>query len=404
MKVEIRFPAAADSLDRTFVTWRPIEARLKLVEVPAASPNVPVTLSSTATAGGGRVNFAAFAGAPRTPTLNVMLPANGAEVTVWVGGVHPNASARFGDVAVEARPAAGGAVLGRKELMVRIRKNANLLTPTERDRFLRALATLNGSGAGRFAALRDMHKTAQSLAAAHGAPGFLPWHRVYMLDLERELQAIDGEVALPYWRFDQAAPNLFSRAFIGLPDGAGRVQFVAGHPLLNWVTDGVAGIQRGNVVGPNTVLPLRTEAQTLALGGGPPPTYANFDALESNPHNGAHSRHLSGFIIDPGTAPKDPLFFLLHCNVDRLWAKWQFLFGLHDPANARSFDPASTLAGHRLNDSMWPWNTAGAPGGTLAMSPMTPAPGPSPRIRDMINYLGKGGAQHLGFAYDDVPL
>lgn len=402
MNVEIRF-LTVDSQGRTFVTWRPIEARIRVVNVPAGSGNVAVRLSSTAIAGGGRVNFAAAAGGARTATLDVTLPSTGTEVTVWIGGAHPGASARFGDVAVEARAVAGGALLGRRELMVRIRKNANLLTAVERDRFLRTLATLNGSGTGRFAALRDMHRTPQSLSAAHGAPGFLPWHRVYMLDLERELQAINAEVTLPYWRFDQAGPNLFTRAFIGLPDGSGRVQFTAGHPLLNWVTDGVAGIQRGNVVGPTTVLPLRTEAQTLALGGSPA-SYANFDALESNPHNGAHSRHLAGFIIDPATAPKDPLFFLLHCNVDRLWAKWQFMNNLHDPANPRSYDPASTLVGHRLNDTMWPWNTAGAPGGTLSTSPMTPAPGPSPRIRDVINYLGKGGAQHLGFAYDDVPL
>jgi len=25
----------------------------------------------------------------------------------------------------------------------------------------------------------------------------------------------------------------------------------------------------------------------------------------------------------PGTSPNDPLFFLNHCNVDRLWANWQ---------------------------------------------------------------------------------
>lgn len=403
MNVEIRFPAV-DSQGRTFVTWRPIEARVRLINVPAGSPNVPVRLSSTTLVNGGRVNFSASLTGARSPTTTVTLPGNGTAVRVWIGGAFPTASKQFGDVAVEARRASDGLFLGRKTLMVRIRKNANALTAAERDRFLRALATLNGSGTGRFAQLRDMHRTQQSLNAAHGAPGFLPWHRVYMLDLERELQAIDGQVALPYWRFDQPGPNLFSRAFIGLPAANNQVQFTAGHPLLNWVTDGQSGIQRGNVVGPNTVLNLRTEAQTLALGGGPPPTYANFDAMESNPHNRAHSQHQAGFIIDPTTAPRDPLFFLLHCNVDRLWAKWQFTFQLENPATARAFDPASTLAGHRLNDTMWPWNTAGAPGGTLAPSPMTAAPGASPRIRDVIDYLGRHTGQHLGFAYDDVPF
>ena len=47
-------------------------------------------------------------------------------------------------------------------------------------------------------------------------PRFLPWHRAYLLDLERELQAIDPSVALPYWRFDQPAPNLFTPEFLGV--------------------------------------------------------------------------------------------------------------------------------------------------------------------------------------------
>lgn len=25
----------------------------------------------------------------------------------------------------------------------------------------------------------------------------------------------------------------------------------------------------------------------------------------------------------PGTSPNDPVFFLHHCNVDRLWWQWQ---------------------------------------------------------------------------------
>ena len=71
-----------------------------------------------------------------------------------------------------------------------------------------------------------MH-TSVSSPQAHGAAGFLPWHRAYLLDLERELQAIDPSVALPYWRFDQPAPNLFTRDFLGVSDALGTVQFSA---------------------------------------------------------------------------------------------------------------------------------------------------------------------------------
>ncbi len=65
---------------------------------------------------------------------------------------------------------------------------------------------------------------------------------------------------------------------------------------------------------------LRNETQTLALGN----QYAAFRSLEGNPHGSAHTS-FGGSISSIPTAAKDPLFFLLHCNVDRLWAKWQWL-------------------------------------------------------------------------------
>jgi tyrosinase len=134
--------------------------------------------------------------------------------------------------------------------------------------------------------------------------------------------------------------------------------------------------------------------------------------MEGNPHGLAHTS-FGGFIQDPATAPKDPLFFLLHCNVDRLWAKWQRQNSRFDPAQAASYDsnPANR-PGHNLPDTMWPWNgiTGGtrpptAPGGTMATSPCVSAPGPQPRVRDCLDYHGVVNASsHMGFDYDDVSL
>jgi tyrosinase len=102
---------------------------------------------------------------------------------------------------------------------------------------------------------------------------------------------------------------------------------------------------------------------------------------------------------------------LLHCNVDRLWAKWQRQFGRFDPATASSYDsnPPSP-PGHNLPDTMWPWNgvTGGtrpptAPGGTLASSPVATGPGPQPRVQSCLDYQGTlGGGNRMGFDYDDV--
>ncbi|KAK1225111.1 hypothetical protein PQX77_011981 [Marasmius sp. AFHP31] len=44
-------------------------------------------------------------------------------------------------------------------------------------------------------------------------------------------------------------------------------------------------------------------------------------ALEGRPHNAVHNR--VGGEMGPHWAPNDPIFYMHHANVDRVWAKWQ---------------------------------------------------------------------------------
>jgi len=389
-----------------FVSWAPAPCRIRMTNSAGAiPPAVSIRLSSASAPGGGAVGFRTGTTGPFTSTLILMVPTNGASVPFFTAGTV--ASSNFGDVRIEAR--AGATVVGSAPCMVRIRKNANTLKPPEKTRFIAAYAQLNNQGLGRFADFREMHRTGLALNQAHGAPGFLPWHRAYLLDLERELQAIDASVALPYWRFDQAAPNIFQLNFMGVSDNLGTVSFANNNPLQFWKTDGQTGVNRRPFF--NTALAppgLRTEAQTLALGT----MYSQFRIMEGNPHGSAHSS-FGGFISSTNTAPRDPLFFLLHCNVDRLWAKWQRLNSRFNSTVVNSFNNnMASPIGHRLADTMWPWNgvTGGtrppnAPGGPLAPSPIVPAPGPSPRVQDMLDYHGViSAASNEGFDYDDVPL
>src|SRR5688572_7929608 len=41
--------------------------------------------------------------------------------------------------------------------------------------------------------------------AAHRGPVFLPWHRDYILELEKDLQRLDSSVTLPYWDWTKDA-------------------------------------------------------------------------------------------------------------------------------------------------------------------------------------------------------
>ena len=404
MNVELQINNSADKNAR-FVTWAPSPCRIRVTNPTGViAPIVNVRIAGVSAAGGGGVVFRAGATGSFSSSLTVPVPINGTSVPFFVAG--RRASTNNGDVTIEART--GTTAVGSVPVMVRIRKNANRLTPAERDRFVAAFAQLNNQGAGRFADFRDMH-TQVSSPQAHGAPGFLPWHRAYLLDLERELQAIDPSVSLPYWRFDQAAPNIFTLDFLGVSDSVGTVQFSPTNPLQFWRTDGVQGINRRPRFNTAAAPPgLLTEAQTLGLGN----TYAAFSGLEGNPHGSAHVS-FGGSISAIPSAARDPLFFLLHCNVDRLWAKWQRQFGRFNAAQAASYtgDPGNPI-GHNLNDTMWPWNgitgpprPPTAPGGAMAASPCASAPGPQPRVRDSLDFQGSvNPAARMGFDYDDVPF
>lgn len=407
VNVVITIPGS-DAMGRAFLTWTPVEALARLVN-PSGTAAVAVTFRSAGPGGGLR--FATTRTHLGASTLPLTLPISGAPVRFFVAGEFGRPSVQLGDAMIEARGSAG--VLGTKRVTVRIRKNAQTLSAGERDRFVAALGTLNGGGTGRFRDFRDMHVDAAT-AEEHGNVGFLPWHRAYLLDLERELQSIDPSVALPYWRFDRPAPNVFTREFMGVPNATGSLQFTPGHPFNTWRTDGALGISRSPSFAPGAAPPgLLTETQTIALGGAAATaSYASFDVMEGNPHGLAHTSFNSGFIRRIHTAARDPLFFMLHANVDRLWAKWQWIRKRTSAADPRAFAPAvPNRVGHRLADTMWPWNgvTASprpqtAPGGTLAPSRSTTAPGNTPTVGAMIDYQAVAPGAPLGFAYDDVPF
>ena len=50
--------------------------------------------------------------------------------------------------------------------------------------------------------------------------------------------------------------------------------------------------------------------------------------------------------MGPGTSPNDPVFYLNHCNVDRIWEAWMVKHGRTYAPDDSSTNPV----GHRLND------------------------------------------------------
>jgi Common central domain of tyrosinase. len=410
------------NLDANYITWSPVPAQIRIVDTGAVTNMLAVKLrNQNPNQGGQVVLFAPFPGPGRgdhgQDELILALPHDGSPVPFFIAGKFGKPSVADKDAVIEVVDTSTGNVLSVTPVMVRIRKNANSLEDGERQRFLSALALLNMAstgGVGGFADYANIHADA-GVQEAHGNAGFLPWHRAFMLDLERELQALDPSVSLPYWRFDEAAPNLFTKAFLGVPNPTGTLEFETNNPLqflsppIFRQPDFNTTTESAHVI---------NEAGTLQLGD----VYANYRIMEGNPHGSAHTS-FSGLISNIGTAARDPLFFLLHANVDRLWARWQWYMQRFDMTSIDTYtflgkagDLGATRIGHNLLDTMWPWNQITgtgafddrpptAPGGNLPRSKIVNFPSLTPTVGDMIDYQGAlNPANRLGFDYDDVPF
>src|SRR5215218_3499411 len=173
---------------------------------------------------------------------------------------------------------------------------------------------------------------------AHGGPVFLPWHRMYLLRMEQQLQRLSGQAdaGLPYWDWAVAGGDLPA------------AQQLTRAP---W-TDTVLGPSRGAVTtGPLADHVVRIEERDDGLWSVPPrPIHRN---LAEGWHNGPqlHNRvHVwVGGDMLPGTSPNDPVFFLNHCNIDRIWESWMVQHGrTYVPTNSQAGAPT----GHRLDDAM----------------------------------------------------
>jgi tyrosinase len=171
----------------------------------------------------------------------------------------------------------------------------------------------------------------------HATWYFLPWHRMYLFHFEQIVRTFvaqqDGpdDWALPYWDYSSGAPgNALPVAFRvpSLPDGTANPLFVnARRKSVN------AGTALPSVVtSTSSALAKRTFVSASSPGttgfGGPRTGWAHqgpaFGELEAQPHGPVHVQvgGAGGLMTDPDTAALDPIFWLHHANIDRLWEVW----------------------------------------------------------------------------------
>ena len=171
----------------------------------------------------------------------------------------------------------------------------------------------------------------------HGSIFFLPWHRAYLAWFETTIRELTGveDWRLPYWDYtvpgddaDRTLPVEFSV----------QTRTVDGQSVANALF--VPGRDNGPLpVDDVDIVNALSEARfarpfPAGFGGADPDTRTG--RVESLPHNFVHG-DIGGLMGFTTTAGRDPIFWLHHANIDRLWEVWRGVPGsiaVTDPGGA----------------------------------------------------------------------
>jgi hypothetical protein len=174
----------------------------------------------------------------------------------------------------------------------------------------------------------------------HGSFYFFAWHRMYLYFFDRILRAASGDpnLVLPYWNWSDPAQRALPLAF-RQPANSSNPLFVASPGRPAALNSGSAQLGAGTVDFSTAFAStsfMSPAGSGLSFGGqqaSPEQFNAPHGELESHPHDVVHVA-LAGLMGDPDTAAEDPIFWLHHANIDRLWKRWlQQGGGRQDPIN-----------------------------------------------------------------------
>ncbi len=228
------------------------------------------------------------------------------------------------------------------------RKNAATATTAERDAYRDAILSVGTLPAFVFpGGITYWHKQDQvhqfGPSNRHGTSAFLPWHREFINRYEVLLQEANPLVTLLYWDWTTDPSGFFNSSFMGA-SGSGPGSAPIGAPFQPGVGPTLFPPAVSRDLGGSaccTVPTTFTDASVLGQPTYAPSGFGQF--LENNPHNYSHVYigGVSGNMSFVPQAAEDPFFFMLHGNVDRLWAQWQ-----RNPASLMRLDPATAYDGH----------------------------------------------------------
>jgi hypothetical protein len=145
---------------------------------------------------------------------------------------------------------------------------------------------------------------------------FLPWHRLMLLQFEGVIREVlhDEDFTLPYWNpitgnpDDLIVPAVFRKPGSSLYNGTRWFWVNSGERIDTLYRDWI------NLDALNEKFYI--DSPTGNLGFNP--------RLDQNPHFFTHFA-LGGDMAEFSTVGGDPMFYLHHANIDRLWESWNRL-------------------------------------------------------------------------------
>jgi tyrosinase len=161
---------------------------------------------------------------------------------------------------------------------------------------------------------------------------FVSWHRLYLASFERIVSKVLGDptFALPYWNYtdpDHPQKRMIPSAFTEAPQGQASNPLFIPDRSTNFQADGL----RVDDIRAKASLRNNRYLDTVLSTG---ETRDGFNsAIDAQPHGQVHMRVGTGGrgMQNIELAARDPIFWVHHANIDRLWESWR-----HPRANGLS--------------------------------------------------------------------
>ncbi|MGH3449545.1 MAG: tyrosinase family protein, partial [Haloechinothrix sp.] len=221
-----------------------------------------------------------------------------------------------------------------------VRRNFAHLTDAEREAYIAAVKQADLHAFADGVSYWDKQDQIHQSTHNHGGNSFLPWHRELVNRYEALLQQSDPDVALHYWDWTED-PTATSDGQGGTID----LSLTSLFGTMNGLVDGeLASLHNGGTFAgsrEDTGDPADPPQEvTRSKGAGAPgissdatiiasadglaqaQQWQQFRSTLESAHNSAHG-YIGGDIGGQHGAFEDPFVFLLHGNVDRLFAMWQ---------------------------------------------------------------------------------